>query len=313
MAQWGIGELNDEVARIRALRSTGTGLATDGERRETFGAALEQFEQLLRSAAASPPTTSPLPLFYALSQAGRAIAAARHADNDGWMIRGHGVRGPKGSYPPVLGDAVLRLDDSPRGAFKVVSQATGSPFMVDQRLQLGDLWASLPQLEVGPGLGEGSRRPIFPQRNGSEWSFETSDLESADVYRMADKYPALSLEDGPLLVTQDHPTKLGTVRGGIHEGLGRRSLADVAETHLLKAAICVRPAVDGKPPPSTLMTWWLVLFALSQLARYEPGTWARAISPDQSTLTVPIESALRYATRTLPRFVVYSLTGRWAT
>lgn len=52
---WGIDEQDEEVARVRALRAAGVGLATtDPQRLEVFGAALEQFEQLLRSAVASP-------------------------------------------------------------------------------------------------------------------------------------------------------------------------------------------------------------------------------------------------------------------
>lgn len=67
-----------------------------------FGAALEQFEQLLGAAEVSGPASAPLPLFYALSQAGRAIAAARLPDHQRWDFTGHGLKGQK-SYPRQLG------------------------------------------------------------------------------------------------------------------------------------------------------------------------------------------------------------------
>lgn len=54
----------------------------DPKRAAVFVSALEQAEELMRAATDVGPTASPLPLFYAVSQAGRAITAAR------WMIRG---------------------------------------------------------------------------------------------------------------------------------------------------------------------------------------------------------------------------------
>jgi len=93
----------DALARVRALRANPPGLAaTDPKRRAVFGAALEQFEQLLGAAEVSGPASAPLPLFYALSQAGRAIAAARLPDHQRWDFTGHGLKGQK-SYPRQLG------------------------------------------------------------------------------------------------------------------------------------------------------------------------------------------------------------------
>jgi hypothetical protein len=55
-----------------------------------FGAALQQFEELMDAAASVGYAARPLPLFYAISQAGRAIAAV-HAD-DPWELSGHGLK-----------------------------------------------------------------------------------------------------------------------------------------------------------------------------------------------------------------------------
>jgi hypothetical protein len=75
MARWGIGDLVDELARVRALRAEPPGLAADHRaRRAACGAALQQFEELLRAADVLGPATSPISLVYALSQAGRAVA-----------------------------------------------------------------------------------------------------------------------------------------------------------------------------------------------------------------------------------------------
>ena len=63
--------------------------------------------------------------------------------------------------------------------------------------------------------------------------------------------------------------------------------------------------------PSLLMTWWAVLLALSQLARYVPATWTAALDRDSSPLAIPIETALRTARRVMPQLVLHALTGRW--
>src|SRR4051812_39627121 len=81
----------DEAWRsIRALRAAPPLLARDGERRAVFSAALQQSEELFAAAAKAGPASKPLPLFYALSQAGRAIAAAHNAAET-WRIAGHGL------------------------------------------------------------------------------------------------------------------------------------------------------------------------------------------------------------------------------
>lgn len=78
--------------RIRLLRARAPGRVSD-ERMGVFASALEQSEQLMRAARDVGPAACPLPLFYALSQAGRAIAAAHLADNE-WRLAGGGLSVP---------------------------------------------------------------------------------------------------------------------------------------------------------------------------------------------------------------------------
>jgi hypothetical protein len=52
------------------------GHAAKGARRELYGAALQQFDELIEASRNAGHTSRPLPLFYALSQAGRAVVAA---------------------------------------------------------------------------------------------------------------------------------------------------------------------------------------------------------------------------------------------
>jgi hypothetical protein len=74
---------------IRRTRADPPGSASEPERRGTYAMALEQFEELLGAAENASPAVRPLPLFYAVSQAGRAIAAADLPD--AWKLHGHGL------------------------------------------------------------------------------------------------------------------------------------------------------------------------------------------------------------------------------
>jgi hypothetical protein len=92
-----------------------------------------------------------------------------------------------------------------------------------------------------------------------------------------------------------------------------RPVSEVAEPYLGDLDLYLRPGLGaGSQVPSALMTWWAVLLALSQLARYVPAAWTAALDRANSILAVPIEAGLRTARRIMPRLVLHALTGRWA-
>jgi hypothetical protein len=330
-----IGTMDEEIARVRALRANPPGLAAnDDDRRRVFAAALEQFEQLLRSAEASPPTTSPLSLFYALSQAGRAIAAARLTDPARWDYAGHGISGPDGKYPTAIGAAGLTPHKSGKSAFRVVAEATGSPIRTEDCLPLAELWASLPETQVGDGLGSGLPRallvhhttaPISPRAHltipGAPHGKDA--VRRQTVRPMIQAHPEAQAWFDDLiaryprasglsfrLVDATETTVSAEFEVPIHHN--RPALQNVAETYLGESTFYVRPSVGGTEAPSVLMTWWAVLFALSQLVRYEPAAWAANIAPDSSALTVPLEDGLRLACLVMPQLVYHGLTGAWS-
>lgn len=56
------------------------------------------------------------------------------------------------------------------------------------------------------------------------------------------------------------------------------------------------PALAGQTGPLTpLMLWWLLLFDLSIVARYEPALWSEALAVDRSPVAVPLEAVLKQA------------------
>lgn len=309
MARWGIGDLEDELARVRALRAQPVGKAADDlDRREVFGASLEQFEQLLRSAVASPPTTSPLPLFYALSQSGRAIAAAHHPDPARWNFHGHGLKSPQDSYPEPIGCTELEVLSGGKGAFRVVSEAIGSPLEAE-RLVLAELWASLPNLSLADGLGAGLPAPQhLSERLTGSWTIEVPTPDGSDLFEfVTELYPDLDSEYLTLVVDDADTGKVN-----IFPRRSGKGAADLGEPYLGDRGSYLRPRADGGRPPSIFMTWWAVLFALSQLVRYEPATWAKTVDPDRSALTVPVEDGLRRIEGAMPKLVAHALTRRWS-
>ena len=152
---------------IRILRHRPGGLAAnDPERAAVFVSALEQSEQLMRAAQAIGTAARPLPLFYALSQAGRAIAAHRLDDN--WRLAGHGLTDRSERTTPLLERTVAPAGGQPHDgrqpSFAGVAEAVGSEPLTGP-VELGTVWAALPDLiPPVPQVPELSRLGGLPLR-----------------------------------------------------------------------------------------------------------------------------------------------------
>ena len=96
---------------MRSLRADPPGLAV-GDRKATFVMALEQAEQLFIAAENTGPAARPLPLFYGLSQAGRALLATK-VPGDPWRPRSHGIGEVRGGVaaPTVAAFEFLIFED----------------------------------------------------------------------------------------------------------------------------------------------------------------------------------------------------------
>lgn len=58
-----------------------------------------------------------------------------------------------------------------------------------------------------------------------------------------------------------------------------------------------------------LMLWWVLLFGLSIIARYQPSIWIETLEVDRSTLAVPLEGVLEKALSAIPALVHHELLG----
>ncbi|MEU4219602.1 YaaC family protein [Actinoplanes sp. NPDC026623] len=190
---------------IQALRATPTGLATTDPRRRTFAAALRQAEELALAADAVSYEAKPLPLFYSLSQAGRAIAAAHLPDR--FELEGHGIQFRLGNSKKVL-TGTLNEQGMAGGAFQDVATATGST-AIEKPTQLGALWAANPDLADVPippqlggwpravGCGLGTRPPKsgnLPHITGSTilTILDLPGETGADIAGVVRNYPSLA-------------------------------------------------------------------------------------------------------------------------
>ncbi len=297
---FGIGTGDEDVAAIRALRSDPPGMASDGKRGKTFGAGLEQFEQLLRAGREAPPASAPILLFYALAQAGRAILAA-HAPQP-WEVHGHGLS--IGIEGEEIG--ATRISPSGEGLFQAVAAATGSDPLTEP-ITLAETWARIPHLPRSADLAPDGRG-IFMVEYASAHNRIVRD-ETGSLLTRAEDFTS-RWEDYPELAeAEPHVSPQGEY---VVVGLEFSGAADAAD---FDAALWpylgqryLQVSRGAGQEPSGLMLWWMLLQALSQFARYEPARWTAALAPDGSTLAVPLEEALQRGAIILPRLLREALS-----
>jgi hypothetical protein len=344
-----------------------------GERAAVFVAALEQSEQLMRAAESVGPAARPLPLFYALSQAGRAVAAAKLVGD--WRLAGHGLAAPPQDGVQDLRRRIVKGDGRAPSAgrsrsFDGVASAVGSDSLA-AAVELGAVWAAMPDLldplpqMPAPPPGVMWRRPlrVYPQYPkpdqplGAKLVVVVGGLaESLDAdgiaaelghYALGAPFDVLTLETANLIgnARPFSPFEPGVVvtpcgmfiiaSGGPKAPLcgfspnGEKLPAIVFPNMLLmpgnpspiivdqavppyrdKSDRLIRPRIGAKDDlVSPLMLWWLLLFGLSTIARYDPELWVGALDVNSSEQAVPIEAALDEALEALPELILEALTA----
>jgi hypothetical protein len=320
--------MSDVTFRLRATRAAPPGTAaSDSDRRATYGAALAQFDELMRAAESAPVASRPLPLFYALSQAGRAIAAAHTGPR--WRLRGHGL-----SCDDLSGQATHVLvkpksseskDGTAQDSFGGVTTAIGADLLTEP-VPVGQLWASLPEiagllptaewvrpLHVIPKVPEG-KLVDYAHVYANIVGFDGEPEELPDHLRQ--HFP--TARDVNLFQPQGLPrpiTEHTQFGPGVHvrwpsdeqsiQGL-LHALQDVAPDGVAFEPRWLRPAVGGVAL-SPLLSWWALLFALSMLARYEPAGWTTALDLDHSQLAAALRRLLDIALERVPQLVLSAL------
>jgi hypothetical protein len=347
---------------IRQLRSQPPPRVTN-DRLGVFASALEQAEHLMHAAANISYAARPLPLFYALSQAGRAIAAARLA-GDAWRLAGHGLSMSKDGTELLKRIVVPNVERTGKplarpNSFAGVSEATGSG-RLSGGVALGAVWAAMPDLTRPtpqmPTLDDDWRRPLrayplLPQSKAAKLVLLLDGLPdglnatqiNAELAHYTIPFPTGVLTPGtagqmlnarnfsafdPTIVNPSgafqRPEKPDGPLYSFHGG--KRLPAIIVPSVTLVAGQQdsridqVAPRYSGKPdalicprlgerPVTRLMLWWLLLFILSNAARYDPELWTNALAVNTSQEAVPLEAALDIALDLVPELVLQALTA----
>ncbi|MEV7683085.1 YaaC family protein [Streptomyces sp. NPDC088341] len=132
-------------------------------RADVFRTSLEQSEQLFRAAEQTGNESRPLLLFYGLSQAGRAIAAASQKLGDHeWALSGHGIRaaGLNGSVENIAVSNHGLLAPGKNPSFLRVAQALASP-SIPTKVKVRELWYLLPELRGQLNISRSAPRPTL--------------------------------------------------------------------------------------------------------------------------------------------------------
>jgi len=84
----------------------------------------------------------------------------------------------------------------------------------------------------------------------------------------------------------------------------------VAQSYLSPSAgVWLIPAInEQREVLSPTLLWWILLLALSSIARYHSEQWLAALNPDQSPLATSIERTLTLALSVVPRLVLLALS-----
>ena len=309
-----------ELRAIRASPPAQAGIRD--ERRAIYNAALEQFEELLGAARAVGPASRPLPLFYALSQAGRAIVAA---SGDVPSVTSHGLieyryRGEERPPSEFLHRRIERRPNKDRrDAFGALARASGSGEITGS-VELGAIWAAIPNTHRLP---EGSWLPSW--RRALDVHMESTLVEDGDDIHVL----LMSMGGNPHLtadeVLADALTRYPTLPEDVRVSVRRSEsalppggwmadawwdsrdapLISVAPPVAMTAGEChLIPLLPGQDEQlSPLMLWWALLFGLSIFARYEPGVWRQALDVANDPHAVPLEAILEKALDVIPALV----------
>jgi hypothetical protein len=321
------------LRNLRALRHDPPGYAKQGARRATFQVALEQCEQFLGAASDAGYATSPVHLFYALSQAGRAIVAASpRVGNQAWKVSGHGLT--VNTNAGLAAEVMVTATKS--GLFPSVATALDIEALIpNEPVALRKLWPLLPEAADVPLTAD----VIFPAllffqdgwpksstfaRAEVHWIprqvYDLCGQDRVQVKEYLDHYPALR---SSMLRLSQPVGGLGwrSVGAGMGLNIEWRSgspplmLADYKSFSDLGVA-CYRSADDSVVTPGIgsmktglhpFLALWGVLLALSSLARYEPVTWSKAIDIDRSSEANAIEHLVDEAIASVPSAVLHLL------
>ncbi len=294
-------------------------------RAETFRSSLEQAEQQFAAAAIVGYDSRALNLFYGLSQAERALAAA--APDGEWKLRGHGIEVRDLEVPDALALRLKPARTRVDGNFTRLSTLLSSD--VPAEFTLGEVWPLLVETVLHERADSPTPAPLFVsvhaetvpnsglsvtsaslplkgayQPPGGSW-WETGTVSLEDF--MA-RYPQLrgwerDFPSGASVELPDPPSDHLRLRWTSTELPGGPAALQTRLT-LYRGQRIAYPVVDGRADVMhPLLAWHAILFGLSMLTRYSPARWTRMIDVDHSRHATLIEYVLDVALDAVPDLI----------
>jgi hypothetical protein len=321
--QWGAEEA---WTKIRSTRAAPPGLTGGDEARtKTYHAAVQQFEQLLKTAESVGVESRPILLFYGLSQVGRAILAAREPNQ--WQVHGHGLK----FVPSQAGDVFSTgVKSHGQGLFQAVASVLGETLPV-RVVSLAELWAAMPGLPPIPETAL-ERQPL---RVTLDIPYSSSPLELREPSVLVGIPGAVSVQEASEALTPYLRTRVTVTSGwtmnnadlGSTDLISQLTLGQPRSFRLLPAQAAghaadpmaalgaktafgsswLLPKVGDSDNIGFLLLWWMALYVFSILARYEPNAWVGALDVNSSPVAVPLEGAFDTAQRQIPALVLRQL------
>lgn len=335
----------DKRTGLGSLRSQRTSALQSRMRESTYTTSLAQSEAMWAAAAGTPPLASPILRYYSLLQANQAVCASSPLDNAGWQARaGHGLdfTKPSGLTAQTSSLAEVIVEERGNGAVQTLARALNSP-VLSQPASLLELIAALPQQSLLTGRDELPHRPIHLAPSPLGQDFEVRWLDPPHEMRTPRAFPRdLPLEE-LLPALAPFPTLARRAVVGASQvtgGLGSqvmirfKSSEDVEGEPSARGMVpvsawpdlfdvwshnnplqtldpgIVLPAVGGNTQSQhPLVTWHLVLYAFSMLARYHGPWWNQLLNYDNNIDAVPMRTLVDKDSQEAIRLVELVILG----
>lgn len=318
---------SSEVWRsVRTKRALPPVPGGDPDRVATFRAALEQAEQQLRAAARIDFDSRALNLFYGLSQAGRAVAAAAPSlSNSEWRLLGHGLTVPM--LDSASGDIralELSTHGSEKTSFRRLSAVLSSP--QPKSVTVAELWPLLYETTIHAPLAT-TLYPPLEVTYGDDWILSGAFVAQTATVALPQSLLAVATEKRPTVteyvsrypalagfiptpsgsnVDWPSPNMAFTLRWKRPDDLGSGHVLDGMLVRYRGEQTLAYPTLEDDPtglPVHPLMAWWMVLFAMSMLTRYQPVRWTEMIDVNWSEHATAIEYVLEAGVLAVPDLI----------
>ncbi|MDQ0662545.1 hypothetical protein QFZ35_001043 [Arthrobacter ulcerisalmonis] len=270
--------------RIRALRS-GPPPGMPSSRQTLFTSSLEQAQQQFEAAARVGFESRALNLYYGLSQAGRAVAAALTPSNIGKSpeVSGHGLRitNFQSAKAKSFWEIEIRAEGNDDTSYGRLASLLNSA-RLSVPVTLGEIWHMIPEVHLDHPIG------TFIEPRWVHRPYASSGFSSEDVFTLQATEEEMDHDAEKLRAFYPdlREAKVLKFKGGSYsEDNGARTDEAVfshegspSPVRRLRGSAALMPACGSNAEAlDPLLTWWTLLYTLSMITRYKPVLWTEII------------------------------------